>query len=82
MEKLTTEELQKLQNLQDKGQALINELGQIEVAKISLEIRREKAKQTLVELQQEEIDYGKQMSEKYGTISVNPETGEITKVEA
>ena len=82
MEKLTTEELQKLQNLQDKGQALINELGQIEVAKISLEIRREKAKQTLAELQQEEIDYGKQMSEKYGPISVNPETGEITKVEA
>ena len=37
---------------------------------------------TLVELQQEEIDYGKQMSEKYGPISVNPETGEITKVEA
>jgi hypothetical protein len=82
MEKLTTEELQKLQSLQDKGQALISELGQIEVAKISLEIRREKAKQTLAELQQEEIDYGKQMSEKYGPISVNPETGEITKVEA
>jgi hypothetical protein len=82
MEKLTTEELQKLQSLQDKGQALISELGQIEVAKISLEIRREKAKQTLAELQQEEIDYSKQMSEKYGPISVNPETGEITKVEA
>ena len=82
MEKLTTEELQRLQSLQDRGQALINELGQIEVAKISLEIRHEKAKQTLVELQQEEIDYGKQMSEKYGPISVNPETGEITKVEA
>jgi hypothetical protein len=82
MEKLTTEELQKLQSLQDKGQALISELGQIEVAKISLENRREKAKQTLAELQQEEIDYSKQMSEKYGPISVNPETGEITKVEA
>jgi hypothetical protein len=82
MEKLTTEELQRLQSLQDRGQALINELGQIEVAKISLEIRRENAKQTLAELQQEEIDYSKQVNEKYGPISVNPETGEITKVEA
>jgi len=82
MEKLTTEELQKLQSLQDKGQVLISELGQIELAKISLEVRREKAKQTLAELQQEETEYGTQMSEKYGPISVNPETGEITKVEA
>jgi hypothetical protein len=82
MEKLTAEELQKLQDLQDKGQALINELGQIEIAKLSLEMRHEKAKQTLANLQQEEVEYGKQMSEKYGPITVNPETGEITKTEA
>ena len=36
MEKLTQQELEKLQELQQRGQILINELGQIEIAKFAL----------------------------------------------
>ena len=52
---LTQEELQTLQTLQNETQALINELGEIELIKLQLEERRERAKTFLNELSQREI---------------------------
>lgn len=78
---LTPEELQTLKDLQAKTQALIQELGEIELSRLQLNSRYETAKDFLEELQDSELEYTKKLSEKYGKSQINPETGEIIKVE-
>jgi hypothetical protein len=75
---LTQEELQTLQTIQTDTQALINELGEIEIIKLQLEERRERAKAFLQELSQKESDFNQAIFTKYGKITLNPQTGEIT----
>ena len=81
MKTLTPTELQMLKDLQQKGQNLIIKLGEIEIAKISLEENRKNAKLLLSELKEEELSFERELIGKYGTISVNPKTGVITKIE-
>jgi len=76
-QKLTQEELTTLQELQRNGQTIIEELGQIEVAKFSLEQRRTKAEQFLQDVQKQEQEFVQNITNKYGIGSVNPETGEF-----
>lgn len=78
---LTNEELETLKDLQNKTQALIQELGEIELSRLQLNDRYEAAKEFLQELQTTELEYTKSLSEKYGKSQINPETGEIIKVE-
>jgi ribosome-binding ATPase YchF (GTP1/OBG family) len=75
---LTQEELQTLNTIQQETQALINELGEIELIKFQLEERREKAKSFLSEISQREQDFTQLVFEKYGRVNLNPQTGEIT----
>ena len=75
---LTQEELQTLNTIQQETQALINELGEIELIKFQLEERREKAKAFLSEVSQREQDFTQLVFEKYGRVNLNPQTGEIT----
>ena len=75
---LTQEELQTLQTIQTDTQALINELGEIELIKFQLEERRERAKTFLTEVSQREQDFTQLVFEKYGRVNLNPQTGEIT----
>jgi hypothetical protein len=75
---LTQEELQTLQSIQNETQALINELGEIELIKLQLEERRERAKNFLNELSQREQTFTQSVFEKYGKVNLNPQTGEIT----
>ena len=77
-QKLTQEELTTLQELQRNGQTIIEELGQIEVAKFSLEQRRIKAEKFLQDVQKQEQEFVQNITNKYGIGSVNPETGEFT----
>jgi len=77
-QKLTQEELTTLQELQQNGRIVIEELGQIEVAKFSLEQRRTKAEQFLQDVQKQEQEFVQNITNKYGIGSVNPETGEFT----
>jgi outer membrane receptor protein involved in Fe transport len=76
-QKLTQEELTTLQELQQNGRIIIEELGQIEVAKFSLEQRRTKAEQFLQDIQKQEQEFVQNITNKYGVGSVNPETGEF-----
>lgn len=76
-QKLTQEELTTLQELQQNGRIVIEELGQIEVAKFSLEQRRTKAEQFLQDIQKQEQEFVQNITNKYGVGSVNPETGEF-----
>lgn len=78
---LTQEELQTLKNIQNQTQAIVLELGEIEMIKIQIENRYNNAKQFLSDLSNQEQDFTQSIFEKYGKASVNPETGEITKID-
>ena len=77
---LTQEELQTLKTIQDQTQTLIVELGEIEMIKIQIESRYQNAKQFLSDLSNQEQDFTQSVFEKYGKATINPETGEITKI--
>jgi|TARA_R110000772_G_scaffold227604_1_gene338374 hypothetical protein len=77
---LNQEELQTLKTIQEETQSLILELGEIELIKIQLGDRKEKSKEYLSELSQKEQDFTQSIFEKYGKVSINPTTGEITLI--
>jgi hypothetical protein len=78
---LTDEELQTLKTIQNQTQNLILELGEIEMIKIQIENRHIRAKEFLQNLTNQETEFTQSVFEKYGKVSVNPETGEITKMD-
>jgi hypothetical protein len=78
---LTTEELKTLKTIQQSTQAIVLELGEIEMIKLQLENRREEAKGFLKELSLQEKEFTDSIFQKYGKSSLNPETGEITKID-
>ena len=78
---LEKEEIEKLKTIQDKTQQLIFELGEIEMIKISLDDRRKQAESFLEDISIKEKELTDSLSEKYGTINVDPKTGEITKLD-
>jgi hypothetical protein len=78
---LTEEELASLKEIQSNTQALIAELGEIELVKIQLESRRDNAKKFLAELGEKEQKFTQSVFDTYGKASINPETGEITLVD-
>lgn len=80
-QKLTREELEKLQEIQQKNAALVQELGQIGLAQINIEKRQENAEQYLDNLRQEESAFAKELEEKYGTGSIDLEKGEFIPAE-
>jgi len=78
---LTEEEKNTLKEIQTSTQALIAELGEIELIKIQLEERHTNAKKFLTELGEKEKEFTQSVFNTYGRVSINPETGEITPVE-
>ena len=77
---ISTEELEQLRNIQTQTQQLIYELGEIELLRIQLEERHASAKQSLLLLTQQETEYNQSLVDKYGTIQLNPQTGEYTQI--
>jgi hypothetical protein len=75
--KMTTEEIEKLQSIQQKNNLVVNELGAIELAKLQIERRRAEALNFLTSLREEEQTFGKELSEKYGDGSIDLEAGEF-----
>lgn len=77
-QKLTQEELQTLQELQQQRQAVIVELGSLELTQMELDNKREEIETFYSELKAKEQEYGKTLSEKYGNGSIDLEKGEFT----
>jgi len=75
---LAQEELQTLKTIQTETQALIAELGEIELIKIQIENRRKRAEDFLIELEEKEKIFTSSVVEKYGRVNIDPQTGEIT----
>jgi hypothetical protein len=78
---LTNEELQQLKDIQSKTQIIVLELGEIEMIKIQLENRYKEAKEFLENLSTQEKEFTNSVFEKYGKSSINPNDGEITKLD-
>jgi len=78
---LTEEELNFLKQIQNQTQALVLEFGEIEMIKIQIENRYQKAKEFLLDVSQQEKDFTQSIFEKYGKSNIDPETGEINKLE-
>jgi hypothetical protein len=78
---LTQEEIQTLKSIQQSTQAIVLELGEIEMIKIQLENRSENIKQFLIDISNQEKEFTDSIFQKYGKASINPETGEITKID-
>jgi hypothetical protein len=78
---LTSEELETLKNIQQNTQDIMLELGEIEIVKIQLENRYDNTKQFLKELLIKEKEFTSSIFEKYGKSSIDPNTGEIIKID-
>ena len=75
--KFTKEELQKLQDLQNKINQNQLQFGQLQIAKIRLQDQEEILKLNLKKLNEEEISIAKTLTDKYGKGSLDIETGEF-----
>ncbi len=78
---LTEEELNVLRQIQKQTQSLVLELGEIEMIKLQIENRYQNAKDFLLDLSQQEKNFTESVFEKYGKSNIDPETGEITKLD-
>jgi hypothetical protein len=75
---LTQEELTQVQSLQSKRDQLTIDFGYIEFQIQELELKKESLIEALVQLKNQEIQFGKAISEKYGEGSINLTKGEFT----
>lgn len=75
--KLTEEELQQLQQIQNQNRAVVQEFGQIALAELDNDKRRENAENYLENLRKSEADLAKALETKYGRGNINLETGEF-----
>ena len=78
--KFTTEELQQLQDLQNKINQVQMQFGQLQMAKIRLQDQEEILKVNLKKLNGEEATIAKTLTDKYGKGSLDIETGEFIPV--
>ena len=88
MAQLTQEELQSIRELQSKYNQTLFEIGVAEAQRLALleQIeKRESDKKSLINdlatIEQKENELIKSLQEKYGTGSINPETGEIAPIQ-
>ena len=77
---LTEEEKTILKEIQTKSQSLVVELGEISMIKIQVGNRYEIAKSYLTEISNQEKEFTKTLFDKYGKFNLDPETGEIIKL--
>ena len=76
-QKLSEEQIKGLNELQQKNQALINELGQISLIEINLEQRREAAEKFLGELRTAEQTLAKELEDAFGAGTIDLNKGEF-----
>jgi hypothetical protein len=76
--KLEEQELKQLQNFQTQSENLIAQLGQLSFQKFQIERTENLLKQRYEELINEETKIGTLLKEKYGDVSIDIKTGDLT----
>jgi competence protein ComGC len=74
---LTQEEIQKVTNLRQQFNELVNVIGNIEVQIMDFQLKKENLKSSLQQLQEQELIVAKELEEKYGQGTISIETGEF-----
>ena len=76
--KLTQEEMSQIETVKQESQALIQELGQIELLRLDLKSRKDNALAFLDELKQKERELAQALEAAYGKGTIDLEKGEFT----
>ena len=76
-QKLSKEELGKIEEIQKRVQAVKAELGNVGLAEIDLKTRKANIEQYLTETQEQEASVVKELEEKYGKGSIDLQNGEF-----
>jgi len=76
---ITEEEKNILALLQQEADSLVINLGQIEYQIQSLQIQKENLKDSIVQHQKSQTEFGNQLQTKYGNGNIDPSTGEFIK---
>lgn len=76
---ITEEEKNVLANLQQEADNLVINLGQIEYQIQSLQIQKDNIKNSIIQHQKSQSDFGTQLQAKYGNGNIDPSTGEFIK---
>jgi DUF438 domain-containing protein len=74
---LSQEEIQKVTNLRQQFNELVNVIGNVEIQIMDLQLKKEQLKSSLQNLQQQEIAIAQELEDKYGQGSISLETGEF-----
>ena len=78
--KLSPEELENLNSINEGYASIITSLGRIELEKLSLEKQRQNLTLQFEKLQAEEQDMAAILTKKYGDGNINLDSGEFTKL--
>jgi|TARA_R110000772_G_scaffold54609_6_gene124756 chromosome segregation ATPase len=77
---LDKKEISKLKELRQNFTNLTNTLGNLEIQIMNLNIQKESLKETLLNLQKEEIVLAKELETKYGEGSISLDSGEFLPI--
>jgi hypothetical protein len=81
-QRLTPEELQEFQNIRQEANRLAAILGELHFQRTLLDLELENLKEAIKGNALQQRNQLKQLGEKYGDGSINPENGEITQLPA
>jgi hypothetical protein len=77
-QKLTPEELQQINLIKSDALEVAALLGELEYQKMSIELDMEEQKKRIKEIRVKEKQVFEEIRSKYGAVSINTETGEIS----
>jgi len=75
---LTPEELQQINLIKNDALEVASSLGQLQYQKITIELEQEELKARIKRIKQKENEVFEEIRSKYGNVSINIETGEIS----
>ena len=75
--KLTQDELEQVNAIQQKNNVIVGELGQLELTKLAVESQRKSIEAFIEEVRQEEKILAERLEKKYGKGSINLKEGEF-----
>lgn len=77
MGKITDTELQKIQLIKKDALEVASTLGELNYQKISIELLIDEEKKKIKQIKTEEENILSELKEKYGSVSINIETGDF-----
>lgn len=78
MQKLTENELQRVQLIKKDAIEIASVLGELQYQKITLDLLIEEEKKKIKDLKKREQDLFEELRGKYGNVNINIETGEFS----